>query len=213
MPQPAPSFDWLGVFWIPLAMTVIVGGALSVYLAFVVNRLAAFRQIRLSAITELAMFRKAIIETENAFKASIIVRSFAETQVIALASEEQWKAAATLKTIRKNWREHFKSEFDNAGRNLGHGKRDELKGEEWLKVQDDIHKKSQLVYRESVKQIQDMRPEILRILGCIPSNQTLNRWENHGAGRVLSRAFGWLSSSPERFKAFQAYCRGETEDF
>ena len=194
-------------------VTIVVGGPLSIYLAFLVNRLAAFRAIRLSAINELALFHKVCLESGDALRGSIVVNALLEIPVICFAAEEQWDAAHTLKDIRTNLRTHFRNEFDSAGMDRSFHQRADFRGNEWVDAQQEIFKKSKEMLRNAFVKIQRIRPSPWRILGLVPANATLNQWEAHVTTRWLAKIYSLFSKAPTRFKAFQAYCRGETDDF
>lgn len=189
------DFDWLGLVWVPILITIFVGGPLSIYLAFVVNRLAAFRQIRLMAVNEIAGLRKATLETDNYGQAFVTLMWFLESPVIAMAAEDQWEVTSALKTLRHNLRSYFQNAFDSEVRNLGYRERFQLKGQVWAEAQTKVYGEARDVLRRAVKQLQELRPDPWRILGLKPTNSTLNRWDHHRLGRL---AMAGECSSPSR---------------
>ena len=192
-----PGWLWSDSIRDNLLVTIAVGGPLGLYLAFVVNRLAAFREIRLSAINEIALIRSRTLATQSCFEGHIIIKWFLETPVIAMCAEEQWETAKELAGIRNNLRSYFGAEFDNAGINKGYHERTQLAGGEWISAQEDVYAKSKLVLRDAVQKIQQLRPNRLRIVGLIPSNRTLDKWDKNRPGRLLI----WVAQTTFRLSA------------
>jgi hypothetical protein len=154
-------------------VTLVIGGPLSVYLAIIVNRLASFRQIKFSALMEVALLQKTTLDTDSCLKARIAMRAFLEVPVAALVEDRQKDVANVLFELRKNLRRYFLDEFDVEMAKREHTKYAQLCGDEWVEAQSDIYNRAHGVIRDAVRRIQKLRPDYGQILMFTPSSR---RW-------------------------------------
>jgi hypothetical protein len=58
-----------------------------------------------------------------------------------------------------------------------------------------------------------VKPDFLYVLGVIPRNETLKRWEKYTVGKPFVHVFDFLRNRKKHIENFAAYCRGEADDW
>ncbi|MBI5693665.1 MAG: hypothetical protein HZC55_26610 [Verrucomicrobia bacterium] len=161
-------------------VTLVVGGPLSVYLAFVVNRFATFRQTKFSALTEIALLQKLTLETDNCLKAQVAIRAILEVPVAALAVEKQISAARALHKLRGRLREYFLTEFAVEMAKRGITRYARLEGDDWVEAQQAIYMRARSVIRDAVKAIERLEPDYVQIFLGLPMEKPRPRRSDCG---------------------------------
>jgi hypothetical protein len=196
-----------------IAVTVIVGGPLAVYLAFLVNRLAAFRQIKISVISEIAETKKNTLMMPNYMAAFVYIKWLLEAPTIAMGAEEQWDAMAAIIAVRKEIRAYLPEKLDECMARRNILRRELFNGDDWLLDQHDVYREAAPKIREWVDRIQSLEPDMIRVLGLMPKNRTLNEWERRPLLKYMVPVLDFIRTRKVRWKRFQAYLNGETKDF
>lgn len=204
------GFDWVSVVIIPTFMTIALGGPFAVWLTHVTNRQATFREVKTSSIRQIALLKK---ETLEADWATLLIRIYwvLESEIIAFGAEEQWDAMNHLLEVRKDVRARLRKEFDRHVEELGVQPKN-LSRRDMINMQDEVFQKCAADIRRWIFAIEDLRPDGLRILGLIPRNRTLARWEKQPVLRCLVPLFDLLRTRNARWKKFQEYIEGKSEE-
>lgn len=197
-----------------IVVTIIIGAPLSVYLAFVVNNLASFRQIKLSALGAISSIKLTLLESRNYREAYAKLRWILELPVISMAAEEQWNASKKLADIRKEIREWTTTNGLTKRMNeLRITSAEEFEGEQWISEGNNLVLSSQEKIREWVLSIYSLRPDIFCVLCLVPKNETLNAWEKNKMGRWAVAFFDLLRHRKTHIDQLKAYLRGDADDW
>lgn len=192
-----------------IVVTIVVGAPLSYWLAKVVNRLAAFDQIKVSAIREIGSLKKITTQSENYMSAMVQIRWLLEDPAILLGGEEQWDAMGTMITVRKEVREEVIKRFEAILARHSYTNRKQLQGGEWLKAQEEVFNDLSPAIRKWVNSVQTLQPDLLRIVGAIPRNRTLNQWEKRPFLKRLVPLFDVMRQRKRHWQEFRDYLDGK----
>ena len=199
--------------WDNVFVTILVGMPLSYWLAKVVHRLVAFHQAKIAAVKDIGSLKRITTLSDNLHTALREINWVMEEPPILMGGEEQWEAMINLVRIRDVVRKKLTERFDDEAMSMGFAKRPDLKGDQWLEVQAKVFKDpaTKALVKGWLDDVQSLEPDFVRIIGLLPRNRTLDRWEKRPVLRIIVPLFDVLRRRKERWRRFRDYMDGKTD--